>query len=398
MLSIPDLLPNLEAGAVGEIPHTRAQEIRIALNRPRSGIAPGSVIIRLNSHSVPSNIRDDPQTGNAIVVVRLSDSAMPLSPAINTVEVEFEERYRGPRYEYFVLHVRATGAGGGRSAPGGNSSARRHALVVGVSSYKFQGEGLANLSFAARDAADIHSVLTSPAAGAIPPTRACLLTDENATLQNFRMATTWLGATTRPDDIVTIFFAGQVLADPRRPESPFVVLYDTKPGAFASTAVPLSEIEALYAETLQDRTVVTFLDAGRRQSGAATPGSGQLGNEHWLTLATMAGGVGFAAAGPSQISKESAQFGGGHGLFAFALASGLRGEADTDHDGTVTVDELAAFAERRYREAADEGSRLPVMPRIASASKGTLPLAGRSVVPGRGQTAATAGAQACGAR
>jgi len=396
-LSIPNLLPALEGGAVGDIPHTGAQEIRIALNRPRSGIAPGSVTVRLNSRSVPSDIRDDPQTGGAIVVVRLSDSAVPLSPAINTVEVEFEERYRGPRYEYFVLHVRATGAGGGRSTPPTNPSARRHALVVGVSAYKYQGDGLANLPFAARDAADIHGVLTSPAAGAIAPTRACLLTDENATLENVRRAIARLGATTQPDDIVVIFFAGQVLGDPKRPESPFVVLHDSKPGTFASTAMPLSEIETLYATTLKDRRVVTFLDAGRRQGGVATAGNGQLGNELWLGAATSAGGVGFAAAGPSQISKESAQFGGGHGLFAFALAGGLRGEADADRDGTVIVDELAAFLDRRYREAADEGSRLPVAPRVASGSSGTLALAGRAVSPGRGQ-AVPGEPQACETR
>ena len=396
-LAIPGLLPVLESGAVGEIPHTGAQEIRIALNRPRSGIGTGSVSVRLNSHSIPSELRDDPQTGNAIVVVRLTDSARPLSPAINTVEVEFEERYRGPRYEYFVLHVRSSGAGGPRTAPAGDPSARRHALVVGVSSYKYAGAGLSNLAFAARDAADVHAVLTNPGAGAVPPARACLLTDERATLQNVRRAMAQLGATSRPGDIVSIFFAGQLLADPVRPESPFVVLHDSKPGAFASTAVPLSEIEALYASTLEGRTVVTFLDAGRRRVGAATSGSGQLGNELWLTPATTAGGVGFAAAGPSQISKESPQFGGGHGLFAFALTSGLRGEADANRDGTVTVDELAAFLDRRYREAADEGSRLTVAPRVSSGSNGTLPLAGRSVSAARGQAAAAAAERPCGA-
>jgi len=397
-LEIPGLLQALDAGAVGEIPHTGAQEIRITLSRPRSAIGAGSVTVRLNSHSIPSDIRDDPLTGHAIVVARLSDSARPLSPAINTVEIEFEERYRGPRYEYFVLHVRTPSAGGARTTPAVSPAARRHALVVGISSYRYAGEGLSNLAFASRDAAEIHAVLASPAAGAIPQSRACLLTDESATLENLRRAIARLGTVTRPGDIVSIFFAGQVLADPRRSEAPFVVMHDSKPGAFASTALPLSEVESLYATTLQGRTVVTFLDAGRRQGGLATSGTGQLGNELWLTPATTSGGAGFAAAGPAQISKESPEFGGGHGLFAFALSSGMRGEADADRDGSVTVDELAQFLERRYREAADEGSRLRVAPRVASGSNAMLPLAGRSVSTGPVRAAAGGSEAPCSGR
>jgi len=160
-------------------------------------------------------------------------------------------------------------------------------------------------------------------------------------------------------------------------------------------AIPLTEIEALYAKTLQGRTVVTFLDAGPRDDGATAAANGQLANELWLTPATAAGGVAFAAAGPSQVSKESPNFGGGHGLFTFAVTTGMRGEADTDKDGTVVVDELAAFLSRRYREAADEGGRRTTTPRTMITGNGALPLSGRAAVAPPARCESSAPSEAC---
>ena len=377
-LTIPGLISSLDSGSIGEIPHPNVEELRIALNRPRSAISSSNAVtIRLNGHSIPSDTRDDPRSGNALVVVRLTNATQSFSPSTNTVEVEFEERYRGPRYAFFVLDVRAPSTGSTRTTSSGNSTVRRHALVVGVSNYKYVGQGLNNLAYASRDAVDVFSTLINPGVGAIPSARACLLTDENATLSKVRRAIDMIVAATTREDVVMIFFAGQVLADPSHPESAFVVLYDSKPGEFTSTAMPMTEIERLYTNRLEGRRVVTFVDAGPRSDAGMALAGARLANELWLTPATVARGVAFAAAGPSQVSKESPNFGGGHGLFAFSLVNGLREYADGNSDGTVVVNELAEFLNRSYRDASDEGGGRTTSPRAITMANGALPLAGR---------------------
>ncbi len=53
----------------------------------------------------------------------------------------------------------------------------------------------------------------------------------------------------------------------------------------------------------------------------------------------------------SQLSYESDQFGGGHGVFTFYLLKGLHGEADANKDGTVTAGELYSYVARQCGES-----------------------------------------------
>ena len=50
-------------------------------------------------------------------------------------------------------------------------------------------------------------------------------------------------------------------------------------------------------------------------------------------------------------SFESADWGGGHGIFTYYVVKGLDGEADETGDGIVTADELADYTYRNVREA-----------------------------------------------
>jgi uncharacterized caspase-like protein len=50
-------------------------------------------------------------------------------------------------------------------------------------------------------------------------------------------------------------------------------------------------------------------------------------------------------------SFESAQWGGGHGIFTYYVVRGMAGAADTNKDGVVTADELAEYVHTNVREA-----------------------------------------------
>jgi uncharacterized caspase-like protein len=52
----------------------------------------------------------------------------------------------------------------------------------------------------------------------------------------------------------------------------------------------------------------------------------------------------------NEVSNESPQWGGGHGVFTWALLEGLRGAADADADRFVTAGELFGYVSARVRE------------------------------------------------
>lgn len=58
-----------------------------------------------------------------------------------------------------------------------------------------------------------------------------------------------------------------------------------------------------------------------------------------------------SATDASQFSQEGEKWGGGHGVFTYFLLRGLRGQADTNHDGHVTVGELTPYLSEQVRRA-----------------------------------------------
>ena len=57
-------------------------------------------------------------------------------------------------------------------------------------------------------------------------------------------------------------------------------------------------------------------------------------------------------------SFESADWGGGHGIFTYYVVKGLEGEADENGDGIVTADELADYV-RTQRARSHQGPAEP---------------------------------------
>ena len=51
----------------------------------------------------------------------------------------------------------------------------------------------------------------------------------------------------------------------------------------------------------------------------------------------------------NELSREGARWGGGHGVFTWAILEGLRGKADADADRFVTAGELFAYVRHRVR-------------------------------------------------
>jgi uncharacterized caspase-like protein len=51
----------------------------------------------------------------------------------------------------------------------------------------------------------------------------------------------------------------------------------------------------------------------------------------------------------NELSYENKRWGGGHGVFTYALLEGLRGKADANGDSLITAGELFAYVRDRVR-------------------------------------------------
>ena len=88
------------------------------------------------------------------------------------------------------------------------------------------------------------------------------------------------------------------------------------------------------------------------------------------------GRVILAASGPNESARELERL--GHGVFTYFLLEGLRGRADDNRDGDVTVDEIYEYAFQEVRKAT-RGEQNPT--RKAPAQVGQILIGRTAKVP-----------------
>ena len=221
---------------------------------------------------------------------------------------------------------------------------RSYALVVGIANYK----NLATkdqLQFSERDAEAIYSILISPEGGNFHAENVHKLTGSRATLANLRHELeTWLPATAQSDDRVLIYFAGHGFVFDGRA---YLAPYDLDPANIASTGYPMDTLGSVIGARIKAKWKVLITDACH--SGAITPEADRAAvSRSLLDLGSSL--FSLTASRDRERSFESAEWGGGHGIFTYYVVKGLEGAADESHDGVVTADELAEYVRRNVRE------------------------------------------------
>lgn len=243
-------------------------------------------------------------------------------------------------------------------APVDAGTVQHWAVVIGVSAYA--DTRIPSLRYAARDAQALHDWLVSPAGGRYAPAHVKLLLDRNATAAAIKDALfSWLRQAIE-EDVVVIYFAGHGSPDsPDTPQNLYLLPYDTRYDAIASTGFPMWDIETALKRFIKARRVVVLADAchsggvgasfdvARRALGDVQPNRISAGLQ---SLATVGAGIAvISASDDRQLSAESAQFGGGHGVFTHYLLEGLKGRADYNNDRRVTLGELIPFLSEHVR-------------------------------------------------
>jgi uncharacterized caspase-like protein len=276
--------------------------------------------------------------------------------------------------------VGATGAGRPSStaaAPVVQERGGRHfAIIVGVSNYSDR--SIPSLRYAAKDAREFYNYLVDPQGGGVLADNIKLLLDHEATTRNIRRTINSVLRQTQEDDMVTFFFAGHGSPDsPERPDLLFLLAHDSEFADVASTSYPMSEINDALTTYAKARRIMIVADAchsggigakfeiGRRSLAPVRFSADQMeqlfaAKEEPAAVATpgtpppIRRSLAFiSASGPEETSQEGPQWGGGHGVFTYTLLRGMRGAADMDGDGQITLGELLPWVRAEVARATE---------------------------------------------
>lgn len=232
---------------------------------------------------------------------------------------------------------------------------RKFALLIGVSRYKYHENGLRDLAYPDADARAVRDFLVSPQGGKFSAADMVYLENEGATVDGVRAALKSFLPRAGANDLIFLFLAGHGAPDPYAPQNLYFILHDTKVADMPNTALPMSELQEVLDHQVRAERVVTFVDtchsAGLSGAQIVTRGIGEnnLINLYAARLFTETGRAVLTSSDVNELSEESARWGGGHGIFSWALIEGLRGEADGNSDRYITAGELFNYVHDRVR-------------------------------------------------
>ena len=257
-------------------------------------------------------------------------------------------------------------------APAPTRRREQWAVVIGVGRYN--STAIPQLRYTVADAEAIHQLLVGQ--GGFKKENVLLITDKTErkpTLRDLKWALgTFLARSAKKEDLIVIFFAGHGApeVDPRGAESDGLAKYlvpsDADPNDLYSTGLPMDEFQTIF-DRIEAERVVVFLDAcysgaaGGRTFASRRTRAARV-DEIFLDRLTRSKGRAIVTASrASEVSIEVPEL--GHGLFTHYLVQGLRGAADLDRDGIVSLQEVYQYLEQQVsqKSRALGGNQHPVM-------------------------------------
>lgn len=229
------------------------------------------------------------------------------------------------------------------------------AVIFGIDYYR----SLPRARFAARDASTMRRYATSVFGVPDDPDHVLMRLDGDATQAEFRKAfgaAGWLARRVTPQSDVIVFFAGHGAAD--SDHAPVLLPFDGDADYPRETALQLSEVYEALAK-LKARRIIVAIDAcfsGVSRGGVAIADGARpvvVSVEHPALLRN--GMAVFAAAQGAQVANDLPDR--QHGLFSYEFFRGLRGAADADHNGAITVEELNTFLVKEVPASAGRRDR-----------------------------------------
>jgi uncharacterized caspase-like protein len=187
-----------------------------------------------------------------------------------------------------------------------------------------------------------------------------LLSNHEATLTQMRSTLgTHLKSIAGKDDMVIIFFAGHGATekDVMSPDGDglekYLLPYDANPKDLYATAMPMREISHIFKRIQAERLVFIADSCYSGASGGRTIDitgiRASISDSFMDRIAAGKGRVIMTASGANEVSVENDHL--GHGVFTYYLVEGLKGKADADGDGLITVDEAYLYVSDKVPQA-----------------------------------------------
>jgi hypothetical protein len=276
----------------------------------------------------------------------------------------------------------STAGAGQEGAPRAPLAQERWAVVIGISRY--DRSDIPTLHYTVPDADSFYRVLIDQAG--FREGNVLLLTDNTErkpTLRNIKWALgTFLARSAKKDDLVVIFYSGHGApeVDPRGIEpdglAKYLVPSDADPNDLYSTGLPMDELQTIF-DRIEAERVVVFMDscysgaAGGRTFASKRTRATRIDSVFLDRLTRSKGRAIITASRAGEVSIELPEL--GHGIFTHYLVQGLRGTADLDRDGIVSLQELYQYLEQQVsqKSRAVGGNQHPVM---KGELEGVLPL------------------------
>jgi len=231
------------------------------------------------------------------------------------------------------------------------------AVVIGVNSYP----NVRRLKYAVNDAMAFFNHLVEY--NQIPRENVILLLEEEANLMRLRSALgVHLKNKASKEDMVIIYFAGHGATE-RDATSPdgdglekYLLPYDVDPKELYATAMPMEEISRVFGRIRSERLVfiVDTCYSGATGGRTISVSDFRAGISDGF-LDRITGGKGkiiLTASGANEVSAEDDEL--QHGVFTHFLIKGLQGQADTDSDGLITVDEVYTYVSKQVPQATNQ--------------------------------------------
>jgi hypothetical protein len=239
---------------------------------------------------------------------------------------------------------------------------RPHTYLISIGIGSYRDQRISTRKFASLDAEMVSLYFQS--LGGLPAANVRLLQDWKALRPDIDEALLdWLPPHMNKDAIVIVYFAGVAMVSPTG--ETFLVPYEGS-AATTSRLYPLKDLEAGLAR-LRARQTVFIFDGLVSRLGPET--KAKTINPQWGAGGTST----IFLISPTGLGNGLEDERHRHGLFTYYLLRALRGDADTNRDGEVTIGELIPFLSQKVAWAArarfNREQRVLIVPSLSPSDK-----------------------------
>ncbi len=266
-MELPQTGIQLEANSTATLSINASSLHRIVLHIPagRSRIPFGSIHTRINLEAADMAAKTSIGEEGVVVDIDLdSKSGFPMVAGRNSIELEYQDIFGPEKYCNYLLDFAPGREDRQIASPATHPEARigrLFVLVVGASHFQGGSGTPPELKYADQDAKAVMDFFKSPQGGSVREEDSEMLLNEKTMIADVRRALLKFLSRPQEQDTVVICFAGHGAPDQRDPRNFYLLTYDTKLYNMVETALPMFELQQVFAHILKARRVVTFVDA-----------------------------------------------------------------------------------------------------------------------------------------